>query len=93
MHDFPAHHRRALAQRLREGAVTFKNGSVVTPEGECYRVSWPGGKSEFVNEFAHDGLARAYGLALDGPTLPPVPRRRPKKQPSGDGSRFGDVPF
>lgn len=91
--DFPDRHRAALRRKLADGPVTFKNGAVVAREPEdSYRVSWPDGRSEFVNQFAYDGLRRAYLLALEGPT-PQVVRRRRKQQPSGDGSKFGEVPF
>jgi hypothetical protein len=73
--------------------VTFKNGAVVQREGETeFRVTWPGGKSQYVNELSYDALHRAYHLAMCGPP-PPPPRSRPRKQqPSGDGSKFGDDP-
>jgi len=77
--------------------VEFHNGSVVTIEhGTDLRIAWPGTKVYgYVNQWAHDQLGRTYELALAGvPPLEPVPAPRPKRQPRGDGSKFGDsAPF
>lgn len=92
----PDSHRRALGQRLdRDGRVEFKNGSIVTVEAETdLRISWPDAdETAYVNDCAHDQLDRAYTLAMVGsPPLEPPPPPRPKRQPSGDGSKFGDDP-
>lgn len=93
----------ALREALeRDGEVRFKNGSLVTREVDHVEVSdaEPGADGEpateevvtFVVRRPAGGIATynegevsaAYRMALDGP--------RPKAQPSGTGSMFGDDP-
>jgi hypothetical protein len=83
----------ALREALeRDGTVTFKNGSTIEwsaaqtgPEGEQVEgrlVVKRGHGGE--TRYTEDEIRRAYEMALNGP--------RPKQQPSGDGSKFGDGP-
>lgn len=73
--------------------MTFKNGSTVQRENEGtgLRVTWPDGGSEYVNEWAHDQLRRAYELALEGSPPPEIRPRPPKRQPPSKD--FGACPF
>lgn len=100
MSDFPAHHRRALGERLdRDGRVEFKNGSVVEVVAEAdLRVTWPGiDEYGYSNSHAHDQLGRAYALAMAGapPTEPerwPPARVRPRPSDAELDRRFGAEP-
>ena len=88
----------ALREALeRDGTVTFKNGSVVERIADEVRdgAQAPGEGKEIVHfivtrpiggraRYTEDEIRRAYEMALNGP--------RPKQQPSGDGSKFGDDP-
>lgn len=100
--DFLKHARRlkrGLRALERDGSVTFKNGSVIEREIAEGLVTDESGTNwdvivRLVVKRGHGGsirfadsdteIRRAYEMALNGP--------KPKQQPSGDGSRFGDDP-
>lgn len=73
-----------LRQALDKGEVRFKNGSVVrrldSGKFPIQVVREAGGVACYPDD--DSGLLSAYAMALRGP--------QPKKQPSGDGSKYGD---